>query len=516
MDRKLHRFVVGLPALLFACAVAPMAAGGERVRSAQASTAPDSAAPDRAATAAAPPAKPAPAKKKKQPAPPPSPYKLRFFDNDFSYLNKPGPKDCYLGDSLKQIRPGPCTVVDLGGEYRLRHHHEAHLRGSDLSGRSDDFLLQRTRLFANVNYDGWFRFYGEAIDATSAGERFAPRTIEENRFDALNLFGEALLLDDGDDKVSARLGRQELTYGNQRLVSPLDWANTRRTFDGVDMIWKRDDLAVDAFWTRPVPFDQHVSNDSEFDHPDISQQFMGAYAVYTGVKDRTYEAFYLRHVETDAPGTRANPFNFDVNLLGSRWYAKSGGWLSELESGVQFGSYGRQDHLAGYVVAGLGREWAARRWKPTLWCYYDWASGDRNPLGGKHTTFNQFFPLAHKYFGFMDLVARANVHDLNFMLTVQPRKRVQMLAWWHVFYLDQARDSLYNAAGAPIRTDATGGSGQYVGQELDLLSTITLGPRMELQVGYSQFFAGSFVQSTNPPGVSGNANFLYTQFIRRF
>jgi hypothetical protein len=33
-----------------------------------------------------------------------------------------------------------------------------------------------------------------------------------------------------------RVGRQELLYGSQRLISTLDWANTRRTFQGENLL----------------------------------------------------------------------------------------------------------------------------------------------------------------------------------------------------------------------------------------------------------------------------------------
>ena len=35
--------------------------------------------------------------------------------------------------------------------------------------------------------------------------------------------------------VSVRIGRQKLAYGSQRLVSPLEWVNTARVFDGMQV-----------------------------------------------------------------------------------------------------------------------------------------------------------------------------------------------------------------------------------------------------------------------------------------
>jgi hypothetical protein len=452
----------------------------------------------------------------KKAAAPPSPYKPLFYDNDFSYLNGPGEFDCYVGDSLKQNVLHECWLLDLGGEYRARYHNESNLRGSDLSGRSDEFLLHRTRAYANLKYSDRFRFYGEAIDAVSEFENFPPRTIEENRFDALNLFADGLLLGGGEGEWWGRVGRQELLYGEQRLVSPLDWSNTRRTFDGAKVYYQSKTWGLDGFWTRPVPFSQHVNSDSNFDHPDQSQEFMGLYGTYKGVPDAVSDFYFLRLAEYDGAGTQFAPRDFDANTFGMRRKGKYWCWLWEVEGGYQFGNFGGQDQSAGFLTGGLGREWSARRGKPTLWLYYDWASGDDDPTDGRHGTFNQLFPLGHRYLGYADLVARQNINDVNLVWTASPSQKLKLLAWYHVFFLDEARDALYNANGAVIRFDPTGAAGRDVGQELDLTAQFIFSPRTDLLVGYSHFWAGDFVRATNPAGVTGDVDFTYVQYSWRF
>ncbi len=474
-----------------------------------------------AARAAAPVPPGAGASKTPPATPAPSPYKPLFYDNDFSYLNDPKTNTFFLGDALKQRQVTSQLLFDAGGEYRLRDHHEHGIRGaptvgSDLLGVSDDFLLRRTRTYVNARWGDVFRFYGEMIDAASDFEQHAARVIEENRWDALNLFGDLTLLETSNGKLLGRVGRQEQLFGAERLVSPLDWANTRRTFDGAKLQWRGSKWNTDAFWLRPVPFGQHLRNDHNFDNPDQSQEFMGLYASNHQVKNHTLDAYYLRSAEHNAPGTPLVPVNFDVNLFGGRWLGRQGQWLWEVEGGYQFGSYGLTDQSAGFYVLGGGRELHDGKAKPTVWMYYDWASGDRNPNDGNHTTFNQLFPLSHKYFGFMDLVARQNIRDLNTLGTVQLSAKQKLLLWWHLFYLDQSRDALYNAAGVPIRSSPTGAAGRSVGQEIDLLWSVQVNPRCDVLFGYSHFFAGSFVRNTNPAGVSGDADFYYSQWAWKF
>lgn len=437
-------------------------------------------------------------------------YKGLFYNNDFSYLEKPGASSDYLTDDLKRIGVGCLFTFDVGGEYRLRNHNESNMGGSRFNGLNNDFLLQRTRLYANAQIGRRFRVYTEMIDATSAYEDLAPRTIEENRADYINLFGDVILWDEGDGSLSARGGRNELLYGNQRLVSPLDWSNTRRTFDGAKLFWSGKIWDIDGFWTRPVPFGQHVNNDHNFDSPDLSQDFLGVYATNKRIKDHTFDFYYLRLAEWDGPVN-----DFDANTFGGRWLGKCDCWLWEVEGAYQFGQVGALNQSAGFYTIGFGRELSALPAAPTLWIYFDWASGDANPSDGDVGTFNQLFPLGHKYLGFMDMVGRRNIQSWNFLATAKPHDRLRVLLWWYVFHLEEARDALYNAAGAPIRVDPNATAGTDVGQEIDLVLDVTINGRTSVLFGYSHFFTGDFIANT-APFVADDADFYYTQFSRRF
>jgi len=197
-------------------------------------------------------------------------YKDPFYLNDFSYLNDPNYKDCEIGEGLKGMPVGNCGKLDFGGQYRLRDHNEHNMRGLGLTGRDDNFLLDRTRFYFNDKMNDRIRVFSEFLDAGSSYENFAPRAIEVQHLDAQNLFVDALLIDDKAGKLSGRVGRQELLFGAQRLLSPLDWANTRRTFDGGRLTWSNDDRTTDFLLTQPLTL-----NVDRFDSPNQDQVLHG-------------------------------------------------------------------------------------------------------------------------------------------------------------------------------------------------------------------------------------------------
>ncbi|MBI2480847.1 MAG: alginate export family protein, partial [Planctomycetia bacterium] len=225
-------------------------------------------------------------------------HKDPFYANDFSYLCDSGCCPTYLGDRLKRLAVGDCWTVDVGGQYRLRFHNEQNINNTaavpnfaGLTGDDDDFLLHRTRLYLNAEYGSHFRFYGEMLDALSELGNGPPRPIEENRTDVQNLFVEFKGYDVGSGLVGARLGRQEIALGAQRLVTPFDWANTRKTFDGARVMWKGDNWDIDGIWLRPMNRDAaHVRT---LDSPNLNRQLYGVYGTYKNLCRDNLETYWL-------------------------------------------------------------------------------------------------------------------------------------------------------------------------------------------------------------------------------
>ncbi len=431
-----------------------------------------------------------------------------FYNNNFSYINNPLYDDWYPGDRLKQMQIGDCVTLDIGGQYRARYHGERHIRNIGptlgLTGRNDDFLLHRTRIFMNGQIGERIRAYAEFIDAAEEFNTFAPRNIEVNRADMLNLFIDYQLFQNDAGTFTGRIGRQELLYGSERLISPLDWANTRRTFEGVKFFWTGEDWNHDVFFTEPV-----AVNPIEFDSAVDEQEFFGLFSTYKGRKNETIDLYALQYNNALAPQ------NFQFTTMGARWLgAKDDTFLWEFEGGYQFGeNTNGSGHSAGFATAGLGHRWKEHDWKPTLWGYYDWAQG--SDLRGAGNGFNHLFPLAHKYLGFMDLFGRSNIESPNVQLSFTPHERWKVLCWYYYFFLENKNDTPYNVNMSPYNPGNTPRSAD-LGHEIDLLFTYSINKRMDILFGYSHFFAGDYYKTT--PGVlfNGDADFYYVQYHWNF
>jgi len=445
-----------------------------------------------------------------RPAPPKYPYprvgpiQPSFFDLDnFAYLDDPKNTEYNLFDPLKRIRCDDWLFV-TGGDIRGRYEN----RWNDRLGQRDNvYGLGRVRTYGDLWYRDDFRLYLEGIFAASAWHDLAPLPIDQNRADFLNLFVDLKAVEWDGAPVYVRVGRQELLFGSQRLISPLDWANTRRTFQGVRTFRTTEELDVDLFWMQPVAIDP-----ARLDSVDNNQNFAGAWVTFRPEKGQAIDAYYLVLDNTNRvvqQGT--NRGNFTRHTLGGRYSGDEDGFLWDLEGAIQLGRQRGRDVTAGFATVGAGYHWEELAWSPTVWAYYDFASGDNTPNAGAVTTFNQLFAFGHYYLGWIDQVGRQNIHDLNFHLYAYPTKWLTTWVQYHCFWLASPRDALYNAAGVAIRRDLTGRAGSHVGDEVDVVLNFHLTTHADLFTGYCYLWGGEFLRNTSGPKAAVDAGFYFLQ-----
>jgi hypothetical protein len=433
-----------------------------------------------------------------------SPCFFPFYDNDFRYLDDPKNTQHDWLDPIKRIHIGDDLLLSIGGEERVRYMYEISSR---LTGKFNDYTLLRSRVYGDLWYKDCFRVYVEFLDAQSFGQDLAPLAIDIDRSDLLNAFVELKVGELRDSPIYIRVGRQEMYYGSQRLISPLDWANTRRTFEGIKGYWHSEDLDVEAFYVKPVQVFQN-----RFDAADANRQFAGFTTEYRPNKSQAIDLYYL-FLDTDLPLRPKLPpagrGGQNVNTIGGRYVGDMDKKLLwDFEGAYQFGDRVNDSISAGMATAGLGYHCCDTPLDPTFWIYYDFASGSEHGVfqGG---TFNQLFPFGHFYFGFIDVVGRQNIQDLNLHAYIWPTKWITSGLQAHFFYLDSGRDALYSAGGAVERTSPKGNAGVFVGDELDFTTNFHLSFHQDILVGYSVLFPGEFIRKTGSPT---EAQLFYVQY----
>lgn len=436
-------------------------------------------------------------------APPPAAIKindLRYLDDATAWRKNPA-DDC--ANTLKDIPLAEGVSLTLGGQVRVRYENWDNFAFAPAN--DDDFLLGRLRLHADLTLGDHLRVFveGRSADTTSRDLPGGRRPIDRDTLDLQNAFADVILPEVGGVQLTLRPGRQEMNYGAQRLLSALDWVNTRRTFDGGRILASAGGWKIDGIAARLVQVDPTAFNDE-----DSGRDLYGVYAT-RGFKESPVKSVDLYWLvadnQTNTFATAAGDENrdtFGARLTGT---CPLTGFDADVESAWQTGEMAGQDVDAYMVAVGLARKIPFCPLGSSLTAGYDLASGDGDRTDGELGTFNQLYPLGHKYFGWADFVGRQNIQNLQVGLDI-PVGKAKASVVHHWFTLEEKGDALYNAAGA-VQRAGNPAADDDAGSELDLLVNWPVDGHLNLSAGWSRFFAGDFLSDT---GAAEDVDVLYS------
>ena len=425
------------------------------------------------------------------------------FDEDWRALASPAAlasSDPF--DPVKWIALGDRAALSLGGQLRVR------LEGWDgysFGAPADDdgaVALTRLRAHADLRLGERMRVFVEAKSSfTSDPDGFGgARRADSDTIDLQNGFLEWTQPLAHEARLRLRAGRQELRLGKQRLISPLDWGNARRTFDGATLEWNRGPDEVAVFAVAPVRVRPYERNDHV-----TGLGFWGVHARRELSAAARVDAYYYGLARDGAGGDERR------HTLGARASSPIPGTRFDVEgeAAYQFGRAGDAEISGGMISTQLGYWLQELRISPRFFVGFDWASGDDH-AGGDVAQFDQLFPLGHAYFGIADLVARSNVIAISAGVAARPLPALTAELALHHFRRAGRASGLANAAGVPLRAGDPSASLE-VGEEIDLTLAYRFDAHTLLGAGYAHFFPGHFVQQTGPARDVDFA-YLFAQF----
>lgn len=118
-----------------------------------------------------------------------------------------------------------------------------------------NWCLNRFRIGLTVEPTAWLKLYAQAQDSREFNGRrpLIPGASAAEGDDAFDL-RQAFIEIGNSDRCPWRLkiGRQELAYGDERLVGASDWTNFARTFDAATLTYNGHGFSLDVFSSTPV------------------------------------------------------------------------------------------------------------------------------------------------------------------------------------------------------------------------------------------------------------------------
>lgn len=421
----------------------------------------------------------------------------------------------------------PAAQAQLSFSGQLRTRTELRDGQGTLSPKAADpafFTSQRSRL--NLGYTGYrFKFFTALQDVRVWGQDASTihrQTLEAH--DGLMLheaWGELLLLDTSAtlENFSLKIGRQELVYDDSRLLGNLDWLQQGR----------RHDLALLKLehqgWISHLgaAFNQNQERKSGTAYNGIPT----GYAAGTNGIGSLYKSLQFLYL-----GRKFSSGNVSLLVLKddfNRYHLDNGSrvWDKGSWSRITTGGYASASPLprtsltaSAYYQDGRDRNGtklaayllsAALQYNLTPFLSFgpglDYTSGNKSGSTGINRQFDPLYGTPHKFWGNMDYFYVADgfgpggLADYYLKSRMKAGDKLILSLDGHQFFSAQ---KVLSPEGQPLNRN--------FGTELDLVVTYTLSKMVNLEAGYSAFFATPALASAkvkNVPQADRQANWAY-------
>lgn len=433
-------------------------------------------------------------------------FKLLRYDEDYRSMAFPQQRTEFL-DSVKFIPlgAGSGNYLSLGGEIRERFEFFNNPTwGQQVEGNTG-YLLQRYMLHADVHLGESVRFFGQLKSGIESGREGGPRPADEDQLDVNQAFFE--LASGSRSLPSLRVGRQEISFGSARLVSPREGPNVRQSFDGVRLTWRSSAWQIDALATKPVETDRGVFDDG----PNHRRTFWGVYAVRAGGQDKpAMDLYYLgldRKVARFAQGAGREI----RHSLGTRVSGNTGSWDYNYELVYQFGDFADGGIRAWTAASDTGYRLAHVKFRPRIGLRADVASGDGDRSDKTLGTFNALFPKG-AYFSEADLLGPYNLMDLHPSFSLDLSRTFTLTPDLDFFWRQSTNDGIYSAPGVLLRSGEQS-QARYVGAHAGTQFVWMPDRHWSATWVYLHFFPGRFLRES---GSASPVDFVAAWLTYRF
>ena len=378
--------------------------------------------------------------------------------------------------------PASAGDVTFSGQYRLRGEFVDNSDYDEAVNDTSDMWGQRVRLTANAKATDDVsakitiqdtRNWGTTGVLTESG---ASVDLHEAYLNVSNIFGTP---------VSFRAGRQELSYGDERLIGNFGWSNQGRAFDAFKFVYSNDAVNVDFFSAL-------ISEDSSSDNDDST--FSGVYATLKQlVPNNTLDVYLLQNTS----GTSLSETRYTV---GARLKGAVAGVDYTVEIPYQFGEASTTQDISAYAFAVKAGYTLPTPMNVRIGAEYDYATGNDTDAA-ETEAFANLYPTNHMHFGIGDVVnswSDLQAWSINASADVNEQTKVSVAYWDYT------------------ETETTvAGESDDLGTEIDIIATYKYNNAVTIEAGLAHFMPGegNLLVATDPDDAR---DWAYLQFTGNF
>ncbi|MDX9773905.1 MAG: alginate export family protein [Bacteroidales bacterium] len=301
------------------------------------------------------------------------------------------------------------------------------------------------------------------------------------------------------DRLTLKLGRQKISYGDNRIFGPGEWGNTGRwTWDALHLSYTMDENFVDAFIGGTK-----IHDPVNFSVPFLRMEYFGG-GVYSHLKAGDLfaaEPFYAIKKEGSADYIRT--LEILRQWLGMRLFKNDlRHFIFDLTFAHEFGRESGKPISAFGIVAKAGYQFHSLPARPTICIRESYASGGNND-NPKIRTFEPAFGSRDSYYGRMNVTSWSNLDDREIILYLFPARGMKLEVSHHRFFVPAPEDKTL------LGTLRLGEDKHHLGDEFNVFADYQINRKMKITGAFGWFRPGDVEPVGGEP--AGNTTWLSLQ-----
>ena len=415
---------------------------------------------------------------------------LRYKD-DFSYLRADTVRKKGT-EKLKYLPFGTLGNVSLGGEIREQLQYFRNFNFGDPPShpnQSDTWQLwHRAMAHANIELGIKTRIFSQVGSTFRFLNNNAPiPEIDENHLSLHQLFGEYKF----SKTWSARVGRQEMSYGSHRLITFREGPNTRLSFDAMVIKYNSQKTTLDLIALSPA-----VSRKGVFDDGTFKDFVIGIYATERVIPKKLVLDYYFLNFDSHRRKYNYKEGIDSRRVTGIRTFSQSHVASYEAEATYQFGSFNNL-RVNAYSFSADINFTLIPKGGLIFGIAGNYVSGDKGDNDSELNTYNPLF--SKPQYGLTAPIGASNVITFNPYLSISPIRKLNVLAGAYFMWRQSNHDGTYTPDGTELRPrpeKLLTATERKIGTLLVLESNYTVNSNISFGLNASLFFAGKFLDQT--------------------
>jgi Alginate export len=421
---------------------------------------------------------------------PQNPISILRYNDNFKALKNDSTKTGT--EKLKYMSLGKNTFLSVGGEVREVYQYFENQNFGDVPPTfkevSTGQVWHRIMAHANLEIGSDVRVF---FQLNNTLRLFNPNPltpeVDENALSVHQAFVDWNV----NKNWQLRLGRQEMGYGNNRILTFREGPNTRLTFDAAILKYKNAKRKFDFMAVSPV-----ISKQGTFDDESLKDFVVGVYANEVVVPKQFLLDYYFLNFTSDQRKYNYVSGKENRQNYGFRAFSQNPRLNYEFEGTYQTGTFNEQKINAFGLSADVNYKLSEKN-NVIVGLAGNFISGDKDRTDNVLNTYNLIF--SKPSYGLAAPIGSSNIENINPYIKLNPTKKLLLQAGVYFMQRNSNQDGTYSPGMGQVRPNREklyASTSREIGTQYSLETNYIINNHISFAADFAYFQSGQYVKET--------------------